>query len=756
MLVRAFRLTDKLGNAALKTLIWLGQGGVAYVDALVSGASSAIVLGARGVRKLAVLVGAVLLVLARIVLAVLDALLNALFFVGRLLGVAGERRPTVSTTLAAGRLSREAAEQRRLDMMARRAEELSESVVLVEDPLKVRNRTLSALLVVLLGVVVILLIWATSPDAQPPVVVAPVVAVGGTPETQPTPFATPVPTVTPRPQALRVGGSLVYTLRENGQDDLWATVIGYDRPIRLTNHPADDRDPVWSPDGWQLAFASRRDGNWELYVKDVRTGGITRLTYTLGFEGSPSWSPDGQWLVYEGYNEENLDIYITRVDGTQGPIRLTYDPAPDFSPAWSPGGREIAYVSWREGNQDIYILSLDDPTEALSLNLTNTPEINEDYPAWSPDGRAVAYSALTDGIEIVYVKRIDAPAEEPAVIDRGRAPAWAPDGDSLVYAVDQSARTFLVAGQYGSAGVASEAVALPARATDPDWTVAGGEDYVRALGVGSGGVMAEASDSLYNEEISVAQDAPPYYRLVLLQGIEAPNPYLSDRVNDSFLALRQAVLERTGVDYLGELEDAFWRLDRLPEPGQERLNWHLAGRAVALNRNLIYGFPPSLEIVREDIGVHTYWRVYARAAVQDGQLGEPLRRMPWDFTARSSGDVQAYEEGGRLRGAVPGGYYVDLTQLFEDYGWSRVPADRTWRYNFGGVLFWEFVKTDGLTWREAMLELYSEAELNAFLSEPTPFPTSTLAPPTPTPEPTRTPTPVPPDVGSSDTESSGQ
>jgi len=161
-------------------------------------------------------------------------------------------------------------------------------------------------------------------------------------------------------------------------------------------------------------------------------------------------------------------------------------------------------------------------------------------------------------------------------------------------------------------------------------------------------------------------------------------------------------------------------------------------------------------VVREDIGINTYWRLYARAAVQDGQLGEPLRDLPWDFGARSQGDPRAYDEGGRLRSSVPAGYYVDLTQLFADYGWERVPANRTWRANFGGVLFWQFVKSDGLTWETAMLELYNAEDLNTFLTIPTAFPTPTLAPPTPTPEPTRTATPVPPDQPPSEAGVPGQ
>ena len=35
---------------------------------------------------------------------------------------------------------------------------------------------------------------------------------------------------------------------------------------RLTDDPADDRYPSWSPDGTRITFSSDRDGNPEIYV----------------------------------------------------------------------------------------------------------------------------------------------------------------------------------------------------------------------------------------------------------------------------------------------------------------------------------------------------------------------------------------------------------------------------------------------------------------------------------------------------------
>jgi len=721
MLVRAYRLTDKMGVAALKS-------GVVVLDYALAGISVVTNVARAGLGGLF----GVLLAIGRVIYHVLRRIGWVLWRVLRgLLGLFGS---IGLLFLGTARRSSGQAAQAAGAGMARRAARAEMESGLAEDPLRVQNRVLSGVTVMLLAVLIGVVLWASNPSRTaapllPEVNSANFSFIPSTEQAAATSASallnTPVPTATTLPSVLEARGSIAYTVRERGQDDIWAVGIGTRAPLRLTNNPADDRDPSWSPDGTKIAYASRQDGNWELYIYDLITSEPpTRMTYDLSFQGSPGWSPDGKWLVYESYQGNNLDIYVVPVDGSQPAQRITDNEAPDFSPAWSPEGRRIAFVSWRDGNQDIYIFSLDNPADSESVNLTNTTERQEDFPAWSPDGSLLSFSALDQGKEKVFVKPSDDPQVAAQVLEQGREPTWSPNGRSLLFAVDSIEGTQLVAAPFADSGVSTLVVGVQQAASNPVWT---GSPLPTAL-TNSGGLGLGVGQSLFVEQETMYPDG--LYRLSTLDGSTAPIANLNDRVNDSFNALRRRTAEETGWDFLGKLEDAFWKIDRPIQPGEERRNWLMTGRAFAIDRNLNLGFPARIEMVREDLGVDTYWRLYVRVSdeTQNGQLGEPLRRMPWDMLSRDSGDVSAYDQGGKLKTAVPSGYYIDFITLAQDYGWEEMAAGADWRANFNAVNYWLFRKADGLTWYEAMLELYTNDQLGGFAPTPTPLPPATQQP----------------------------
>ena len=524
-----------------------------------------------------------------------------------------------------------------------------------------------------------------------------------------TPTLTPIPiTPAPTPNPLARGGSVAFVARQNGNDDIYALSVGQAlrKPIRLTSHPADDRDPAWSPDGRKLAFSSRRDGNWELYLLDVGRGALARLTWHVAYDANPTWSPDGQWLAFESYRDQNMDIYIMPAHGGDL-IRLTSHPAADYAPAWSPSGRHIAFISRRTGNPDIHLLPLDDARDQASINVSRSPNIAEDHPSWHPGGEYLAFTDKSGSRELAYIQPMqnNLPAGEPVSFAQGQDTAWAPNGKALLYVHHENGRHYLLASSVNGGGVAPQVYVSSLPLDAPTWNPA-------TLPPGIPTAALQANPPLHLETVADPAANGPPYTLVALDDIQVSGPYLNDRVDNSFMALRRRIQEAAGWDFLVTLDKIWEPTDAMPLPGLGAESWNKAGRAFDIEWALNLGSRPPLEVVRETDGTKTWWRLYVRAQRQDGSQGEPLRERPWNFQARYSGNVSDYESGGRPRAGIPAGYYVDFSQLAADYGWERVPAARTWHTFFPAILFWHFEKRDGLDWEAAMLELYTAKELH--------------------------------------------
>ena len=195
---------------------------------------------------------------------------------------------------------------------------------------------------------------------------------------------------------------------------------------RLTNNPATDLFPAWSPDRTRIAFASNRDGNFEIYSMAAAGGTATRLTVNARVDGTPSWSPDGSKIAFASARDGNFEIYTMNPDGS-GLLRLTNHPASDVKPTWSPDGRRIAFSSNRTGVFQIYAMNADG---SGVVRLSNA--LAEDLsPAWSPDGKKIAFSRNLD----VYVMNAD--GSSPVQLTTNQAvngePSWSPDGAKIVF-----------------------------------------------------------------------------------------------------------------------------------------------------------------------------------------------------------------------------------------------------------------------------------------------------------------------------------
>src|SRR3990172_7831398 len=86
-----------------------------------------------------------------------------------------------------------------------------------------------------------------------------------------------------------------------------------------------------SPTGL-IAFESDRDGNREIYVMNADSTSQTRLTNNPASDINPSWSPDGTKIAFESTRDGNDQIYVMNADGTSQ-TRITTNTA--SYPSWS-------------------------------------------------------------------------------------------------------------------------------------------------------------------------------------------------------------------------------------------------------------------------------------------------------------------------------------------------------------------------------------------------------------------------------------
>src|SRR5262249_23662211 len=113
----------------------------------------------------------------------------------------------------------------------------------------------------------------------------------------------------------------------------------------------------------RIAFVSNRAGNDDIYVMNANGTGLTRLTDNPANDGQPAWSPDVKRVAFVSSRTGNDEIYVMNADGTSV-TRLTKNAAIDRDPAWSPTGTKIAFAS----NLAVFFFNHPAPTEIYTMN----------------------------------------------------------------------------------------------------------------------------------------------------------------------------------------------------------------------------------------------------------------------------------------------------------------------------------------------------------------------------------------------------
>ncbi len=243
------------------------------------------------------------------------------------------------------------------------------------------------------------------------------------------------------------GNSIAYVRTVSGQRDLYVQrVDGSDNPVLLTpGSPEDDTQPIFSPNGREIAFHSAREGGG-IYRVPASGGDVRRIT---DFGYNPSWSPDGREIAVatEGIidparrNEFRSEIW--RVDVITGRRRLVVG-TDGVQPSWSPHGWRIAFWGFSaEGSRRVLWTVASEGGEPVKV-------VDDGYlnwnPVWSPDGAYLYFGSDRNGGLNLWRLPIDERSgkvlAEPQLIPIS-APAsgfWsiARDGRRIVYAANDS------------------------------------------------------------------------------------------------------------------------------------------------------------------------------------------------------------------------------------------------------------------------------------------------------------------------------
>ena len=77
-----------------------------------------------------------------------------------------------------------------------------------------------------------------------------------------------------------------------------------------------------------IAFESMRDGDVEIYVMNADGSGQTRLTNNPAVDRDPAWSPDGRQIVFASTRDDslvgNVEIYVMNADGSGQTLSLIH------------------------------------------------------------------------------------------------------------------------------------------------------------------------------------------------------------------------------------------------------------------------------------------------------------------------------------------------------------------------------------------------------------------------------------------------
>ena len=206
-------------------------------------------------------------------------------------------------------------------------------------------------------------------------------------------------------------GKIVFVSDRDGNDEIYTCNADGSNVTRLTNDPAWDKQPVWSPDGTKIAFvknllSSGFDPGNNIYVMNADGSNVVQLTFS-GDAVHPAWSPDGTKIAFTDLIDETVNGWVSTIkiiNSSNGSLLMQtgmYGASVIPDPAWSPDGTKIAFdtdiIFW-DVISAIFTIC---PNGGNLSPLTTQYGLVDDYwkPAWSPNGSRLSVTIFEMGYQ---------------------------------------------------------------------------------------------------------------------------------------------------------------------------------------------------------------------------------------------------------------------------------------------------------------------------------------------------------------------